>query len=210
METTFRAMTAKEREELEGIVALSTTAGRAALYLAAVVGIGAAFRLGQTFAEQVVGQRVDIAFWILPTIVFAIWLFQRAKDWTGGRALRIAIRADLVGGQVAVHRVTPVEALEAPEIEDEGPVFFVREVEGPTLFFAGQAMSRLKRKGFPWTSFDIVEAPLSKYSFGLRSQGGKLERVSVRPSLTYDEAKGLGVFERDYGTIDKELAELRG
>ncbi|NIP58783.1 MAG: hypothetical protein GWM92_10725, partial [Gemmatimonadetes bacterium] len=95
-------------------------------------------------------RRLGLPVWAVGTLLFGIWLYSRAGRWTGGSELRDRIRRDLERGELARRRVVVVEAVEAPEVEDEGPVFFVREEDGQLLFFAGQRLSREKGRGFPW------------------------------------------------------------
>jgi hypothetical protein len=202
-------MTARERAELQGLVSVSTTVLRGALYLLAVAVTGWVCRGLQTFLGEAVGRTLTAPIWLLPTLVLGGLLYVRGTRWTGGRELRARIRHDLDRGELAQHRVEVVQALEAPEVEDEGPVFFVRERGGKTLFFAGQDMARQKARGFPWREFEIVEAPESRRLFKLRSLGEAFPDVQARAPLAYDEAKQLGVLSANYGTLDLRLEELR-
>lgn len=197
-------MTARERAELEALVSPATSLLRAGLYLLAVAAIGWVARSLQYGATS-----VSPPVWLLPTGAFAAFLYVRGARWTGGRALRAAVRRDLERGELALHRVRVVEALEAPEVEDEGPVFFVRDAGGDTLFFSGQEMARHKARGFPWTEFEIVEAPASKQFLRLRSGGPPFEGVELREPLGPEEAKRIGVDTAPFGMVEASIEELR-
>jgi hypothetical protein len=51
------------------------------------------------------------AWWIVPVVLLAAAVFRRSRRWTGGRALRARIRADLARGEAAVRRVFASEAI---------------------------------------------------------------------------------------------------
>lgn len=203
-------MTARERGELRGLVSWGTGVLRAGLFVLVVVLVGWVARLVQAFVAQAVGLEVDLPFWLMPTFLFGAFLYVRGAKWTGGRTLRSEVRRDLERGEVARHFVRVVEALEAPEVEDEGPVFFVLEEGGTTLFFSGQEMVGYKRRGFPWKEFEIAETPVSHRFLRLRALDASFENVQTRPALSYAEAKELGVFSATYGVLEKTLDELRG
>jgi hypothetical protein len=138
----------------------------------------------------------------------AAWLYRFAGRWTGGAELRRKVRRDLERGEAALHRVRVVAALEAPEIEDEGPVFFIAEATGPTLFLAGQDMARYKSRGFPWREFQIAQAPESDRLLTLRALSEPFRDVKVRAPLTLAEAKELGVLSTPFGTLERSLEDL--
>jgi len=201
-------MTARERAELESLVSPVATVLRAGLFLLAVTTIGWILAGLQEYIGQAVGRPIQLPLWLLPTVMIGLWLYIRAGQWTGGRRLRAQVRRDLERGELAHHRVRVMEALEAPEIEDEGPVFFVREADGTTLFFGGQEMARYKGRGFPWSEFEITESPESRRFFRLRPVGGSFPEVQQRAPLGFAEAKELGVFTANFGVVDLTLEQL--
>jgi len=146
--------------------------------------------------------------WLLPTLTVAAFLYLRGRRWTGGREFRRRVRRDLARDEIALHRIRVVAALEAPEVEDEGPVFFVAESGGATLFFSGQEMARQKERGFPWTEFEVSESPESGHFFRLRPLGPPFEPVGTRRPLSFSEAKDLGVLSANYGRLDAGLDDL--
>jgi hypothetical protein len=101
-----------------------------------------------------------------------------------------------------------VAALEIPQVEDEGPTFFVRDADGETLFFAGQFLERLEERGFPWTEFRIQEAPMSRHFFGVRAEGPKFEGIKLMPALEHARMTQLGLFARNWGKLDMSLSDL--
>lgn len=202
-------MTARERAELTGLVSAGAIAARAALFVLAVAVVGWVSATLQAFGAQLVGSPLELPFWIAPTLAFATFLYVRAGRWTGGRELRNRVRRDLRRGELAHLRVRVVEALEAPEVEDEGPVIFVRTDDGVTLFFSGQELARHKERGFPWREFEVIEAPVSRHFFRLRPLSASFEAVETREPLTFAEAKTLGVLSASFGTLDVGLDELK-
>lgn len=210
MDTSFRPMSKRERAELEGIVSVGTQLLRAVLFSIAVALVGWLSFGVQSLANEVRGVPFGIPVWIVPSALFAAILYRRSARWTGGRAFRFQVRADLRGGVLAKHHVVVAEAVETPEIEDEGPVFFLEDQDGRTLFFAGQSMAREKQKGFPWREFEIVEAPESRYYFGVRRLGEPFADVTIAEPLSAERAQALGVWSANYGFVDSDLGELFG
>ena len=209
MHTSYRSMTARERRELEALIAPSTMALRAGLFVLVVVVLGWMLRGVQSWIGVAVGFPITLPFWLALTLAFAAFLYVRSGRWTGGRELRSQVRRDLGRGEVSQHRVRVVEALEAPEVEDEGPVFFVLDEDGTTLFFAGQEIARYKGRGFPWSEFEIHETPESRRFLRIKALSGSVPNVEMRAPLSLSEARELGVMSRVFGTIQKGLDELR-
>jgi len=199
-------MTAREVDELRGLVSPSTTALRVGSFLVAVLVVGWLTRGAQGLVLG--GTDGGLPLWLVPTLPFAVFLYARAGRWTGGPELRRKVRLDLERGQMAQHRMRVDDALEAPEVEDEGPVFFVTDDSGATYFFAGQEMARYKDRGFPWREFEIVEAPESGRFFRLKPLGEALSNVEVRAPLTFEEARTLGVMAAPYGRLERSLSDL--
>jgi hypothetical protein len=112
-------------------------------------------------------------------------------------------------GEIAVRRVVAVDAVEIEEQEDEGPGYFILTADGTTLLFAGQYLDRLKSKGFPWTAFDVSEAPQSNVFFGISAAGDRLKPSARRPPLTFEEGKAYGTFNVKYRTVDGDFVSLK-
>ncbi|MDH3208272.1 MAG: hypothetical protein OEO79_16850 [Gemmatimonadota bacterium] len=205
MDTTHRPMTARERAELEGLVSHWTYGARATLYVGVLVTLG-------WFLRTIQMGLIQSAFplWLLATGGVGLGLYLRAGRWTGGRDLRGRIRADLDGGTMLVRRIRVAEAIEAPEIEDEGPVFFILGEDGSQLFFGGQDFARHRVRGFPWVEFEVSHAPQSEQLLRVRSSGSKFDSVQRRAPLTMTEARELGLLESDFGVLSVDWAELKG
>ncbi len=197
-----RKFTKAEREELEGIVAVSTQTGRAVLFFAAVLVMAGLFRLLQSFFP------IDAPAWVLPTGIVAYLLYRRAGRWTGGPALRRLVREDIAGGEARVLRVRPVEVTEFEEEEDEGPAFLVRTDDEQWLLLSGQELVRPQQDGFPWSEFGIAEAPHSGTFFGLEKFGEPIPVDRKLPQMPYELARDLGTFKRTVVVLDEPARAL--
>ena len=202
-------MTARERAELQSLVSTPTTLMRIGMFFLAVGSAGWLSRVIQRSLLAASDSGASAPLWLVPTLAFGAFLYMRGSRWTGGREFRGRVAGDLARGEIVLHRIKVVEAVEAPEVEDEGPVFFVLESDGATLFFAGQEMARQKTRGFPWTEFEISESPDSGHFFRLKPLGGSFEPVPTRAPLESSEAKALGVLSADYGVLEVSLAALK-
>ena len=199
MNTTFRPISRRRLAELRGYVAWSTWLFRAALFVALIAGVAWLLR------------RVSdsLLVWLLPSLALAAVIYFVSGRWTGGRAFRAAVSRDLAGGVAAVHSVVALDAIEVEEGEDEGPAYFILAEDGATLLFAGQYLDSYKRKGFPWKSFEILEAPASKIFFGLVARGEKLAPSAQRPPFTWEEYKQFTRGIRNYGVVDVDFPALK-
>ena len=209
MDASRRPLTKKQRQELKGYVAWSTALFRGLLFLAVMGVVGWLFRAVHSQLADEDSPFAHEVWWILPLSALALALYMRAGRWTGGRALRKKIRADLAAGQAAVRRVVAVDAIEVEEQEDEGPAFFVLTDEGQTMLFAGQYLGRLKGKGFPWKAFDILEAPESRRFFGIASAGDRLPPSDRRPPFTWEEAKAFRALKGEYQVLELDFESLK-
>jgi hypothetical protein len=203
MQTTYRAMTGRERAELQGYVAWSTSIFRAALFV--VVGLCFAGVLRALVEKTKPG--ANFLWWVGPVVLLMAFLFSRAKRWTGGREFRHQVKADLKQGALAVHRVDVAEAIEVEEQEDEGPGYFVKTVTGEVMVFAGQYLDTYKRRKFPWKSFEIVEAPASKAFFALKRLDVPLAPSFIRQPFTWEEFKQFNC--KNYKVIDADFESLK-
>jgi hypothetical protein len=207
LETTFRPISKRRLADLKGYAAWRTSAFRAAIFLAAVVAVALLLRrVYVAFLRPVLDAD---AIWVVPSVAIAVGIYVLGSRWTGGRSFRAAVRADLAGGVAAVHRVVAVDAIEVEEREDEGPSYFILTNEGSTLLFSGQYLEAYKRKGFPWRTFEILEAPASKIFFGLVPQAERLSPSVRRVPFSWDEFKTLSKVTREYGTVDLDFEALK-
>jgi hypothetical protein len=203
-------MTARERAELEGHLSWIPVLARMLLFSVAVTVAAVLAVVLQAGLEQLLGGRSFGPLWAIPTIIVAAVLFRGASKWTGGQDLRRLFIADIVRGEVAVHEVEVTAALQIPEVEDEGPTYFVRDAGGETLFFTGQFLARLESRGFPWTRFTVQEAPASRHFFSVRSEGPSFEGTKVMPGLPIAQVKAMGLLARPWGKLDVDLGDLAG
>ena len=207
METTYRPLSKRQRKEIEGYVAFGPNAFRAVLFLLAVAFVGLLLCwIHSRLVRSTVGTD---AVWIVPTVAFAIWLYRYGARWTGGRRRRAEIRRDLARGEVAVHRVAAVDAVELEPMKDEGPSYFVRADDGTTVLFAGQYLDQYRTKGFPWTVIEIVETPESKIFLRLEVSGEKLPPSARHPPSAAAELRALAGSTRNYGVVDVEFDPLK-
>jgi hypothetical protein len=205
----FRPFTKKERDELQGYVAWTTTFFRAVLFVVALIAVGWLFRLAHTLLAKLIPAVGHPAWWIVPLIVFSLGMFKLSGRATGGHAFRSKVRADLKRGEAAIQRIVAVDAIAIDEQEDEGPGFFIRTDDEKTILFAGQYLDRLKTKGFPWKAFDIVEAPESRVFFQIARAGERLDPSYRRRPLTWEEGKRYGAFSSKYSVLDVTFESLK-
>ncbi len=203
MQTTYHPLTAKQKAELRGYVAWSTSVGRVVIFIIVALCLGGVLR---SLVEHT-KPGVHYLSWLVPTLVAMGLLFYISRRWTGGRHFREQVRADLRQGTMAAHRIDAVEAIEVEELEDEGPSFFVKTADGQVIVFTGQYLDRLKRRGFPWKSFEILEAPASKVFFGLKGLAGQLVPSFIREPFTLEEFNQFKC--RNYRTIEVDFESLK-
>jgi hypothetical protein len=146
------------------------------------------------------------ARWTVPTAFVGaglLWL------WLRGRAHDASLRRDLDGGMMAVRRIDVVEAIEMEDPEDLGPAYFLLTREGGTLLLTGQYLEGYKRRGFPWTSFELREGPESHEFFGLRCIGERLVPSLRMRRLTPREEKALGIRGDNYQILPIDFEFLK-
>lgn len=125
------------------------------------------------------------------------------------KRMKLTKRTSLGGGQLAVRHVEAVDAVAFEEVEDCGPCYIVLTSDGRTLLFDGQYLEAYRRRGFPWTRFEIREAPESGVFFGLRKVGERLMPSARLPSLSFAERTALGTFNKSYQTVEVDFAQLK-
>ena len=209
MDVTFKPLTKRQREELQGYVAWSTTMFRGALFVGVVAAFAWFLRLVLLSAAPTYPRAAHPAWWLVPTVALAAALFRVSRRWTGGRDLRRQIRADLGRGEVEVRRVEAIDAIEVEEEGDAGPTFFLLSPDGKTLVFAGQYLEPFVRRGFPWQAFDILETPEARRFLGLVKAGERLKPSCRRAPLTWDEVKAYSVTNEHYRVLDCDFATLK-
>jgi hypothetical protein len=81
--------------------------------------------------------------------------------------------------------------------------------DGTTMLFAGQYLDAYKRKGFPWKTFEILEAPESKIFLGLVPVGEKLTPSATRPPFSWQEYKEIAHGKREWAVLQVDFASLK-
>ena len=180
-------MTKRERTELHGYATWTAVAGRALLFILALVAVGVVCKRVQ--------QRLQLPgpLWLLPTIAAGLFLYVRSRRWTGGHELRRQIRLDLEANAAVVHHVQVQDAILFEEREDEGPIVFLLTDTNETLVFTGQELSRDVARGFPWREFEIRESAHSRRFLGLKRLGEPFRPFTGKPPLSPDHFKQLGL-----------------
>ena len=187
MQSREEPLTKRERAELQGYLSWSGVVTRAALFVLAVAAVAALFwRVRQWFP-------IFAPVWLLPPLAFAVFLYTRARRWSGGRALRDLIRRDLEENRALVHHVTVRDAIVFEEGEDEGPIVFVLTEETETLVFSGQELSRHVERGFPWAEFEIRETASSHRFLGLKRLDEPITPSAIKPPLSWEQFQQLGI-----------------
>lgn len=205
MITTYRPLTAKQKAMLQGYIAWHIYILRAFLFCLPAIGLGALLR---SLANAFLPENIAL-FWPLPVLIFMAWLYTKAGQWTGGHALRKKIREDIKNGVAAVHGIDVVDAIKVQEKEDEGPSYFLKTTDGKVLLLSGQYLTTSRMHGFPWTSFEITEAPLSKEWFGIKKTGSVLNSVFIRQPFDYEEAKQYAVKNYDFFDLDFDSLKIK-
>ena len=171
MEIIEEPLTKQQRDELEGIVAISTQVFRAITFIIFVIVIGAFFRWLQDLIWT------GFPIWIAPTVAISIWVYLKSNRWTGGKKLRSKIRDDLADGKVVISVLEPKSIEEVEELEDEGPSYIIQTDDDGLYLLTGQEMAIYKSRNFPWARFGVVETPHAKRFLGLRQLGNPLQNV---------------------------------
>lgn len=86
---------------------------------------------------------------------------------------------EAAAGHVKSITYTIRDAIAVEESEDEGLSFYLLLDDGRTLFLSGQYLYEPVEAGFPWTSFELIQAPVAGYTVRIVPLGS-----SLRPSRT--------------------------
>ena len=78
-----------------------------------------------------------------------------------------------------------------------------------TLYVGFQELDRYKRRGFPWTEFEIVEASHSRVFFMIKRVGDRLTPSVARPPLPWKELTTLCDLNKPYQFVDVDFASLK-
>ena len=202
MEIIEKPLSKKQRKELEPLVSISTTILRAATFAIFIGLLGAVLRGIQikTFDAPPI--------WLIVTAAIGVALYMKSKRWTGGPELRRKICQDLEAGVSRVTVIEPAFVTEIEELEDEGPSYIIVTKAGESVLLTGQWLVWIKKRKFPWSKFEITEAPLSGHFFGVQNRGEPIPVSQKRNALSYEQAKALGCFHRNYILLDHDSKQL--
>ena len=203
MYTTYRPMTAKQKQEMWKYVGWPASVGRLVLFIMVAFFLTGSLRYLVEHAKP----NTHYLWWGVPSLLVMVFIYIRSRRWTGGRAFRQQAKADIAQGFVAIHQIDAVEVIEVKEREDEGPSFFIKTADGQVILFSGQYLGRLKKQRFPWRSFEIIEAPSSKVFFGLKKLADPLFPSFIRQPFTENELKRFEC--KKYKTIEVDLESLK-
>ena len=211
MQSELRPLRRRQEDDLRGYVSWGPQVFRATVFVGVVGFVGWLLRSIQARVTSPGSPYAHAAWWVVPVVVLAAALYRVSRRWTGGRAFRARVRSDLARGMAAAHRVVISDAIEITEGRDEGPTYFVLTDDGKTMFFTGQYMDRLRRKGFPWKAFAILEAPDSKVLFDVvaEGEGERLTPSMRRGPLTWQDVKKYGILRAKYGDLDVDFESLK-
>jgi len=197
-----KPLTRRQRKELHHFVATSTSVLRVTLFVLSVGMFGAILR----------GIQIKIfggpPLWALVTVAVGMWFYIKSKKWTGGPEFRKQTRRDLEAGVAKVTVIEPAHVTEIDEVEDEGPSYIIESKKGESILLTGQWLVRTKKRQFPWSKFEIAEAPHSGHFFGIRKQGEPIPISAKRDAPSYEQAKKLGCFDRNYILLDETAKKL--
>lgn len=209
MRTSYEPLTAKQYAELRGYVSWVVRLVRAVLFLVIILLVAASMR---SIQSSFISRRSFFSnpiWWIIPAAAFATWFYSCWSRWTGGRRGTTQLREDLARGEAAIHHVEVVDAIEIEELEDEGPSYFILTSEKEVLYLNGQWLDREKQKGFPWTNFDIIEAPSSKLFFKLRKTGERFRPSYLRKALDWKTLNQFKAFKGHYHLLNVDFESLK-
>jgi len=204
----YRELSTRQLAELRGYVSPVASVVRTALFLVAVGIAALVLRVIVSFAAPgpVLPRPV---WWVAPTALLAWMLYRRSLRWTGGPAFRARVRRDVSRGQLAARRIDVVDAVAVQTPNDDGACYLLLTSKGQTLLFDGQWLEGYRRKGFPWASFEIKEAPDSRVFFGLRLIGERLTPSATVAPMSFAERRALGSFNKKYQPVDVDFAALK-
>ena len=202
MEIIEKPLSKEQRAELEQFVSTSTAILRASMFIIFIGVLGAMLRGCQI-------KTVDAPpIWLAVTAIIGVAIYVRSKKWTGGPELRRKIRQDLEAGVSRTTIIEPAFVTEIEEQEDEGPSYVIVTKEGESILLTGQWLVWIKKRKFPWSIFEISEAPLSGHFFGVYNRGKPFPVSQKREPLSYEHAKALGCFHSNYVLLDNDAKKL--
>lgn len=202
MEIIEKPLSKKQRKELEPFVSVSTTILRVSMYVIFIGVLGGMLRGCQI-------KTVDAPpIWLAVTAMIAVAIYMKSKKWTGGPEHRAKIRQDLEAGVSRTTIIEPAFVTEIEEQEDEGPSYVIVTKEGESVLLTGQWLVWIKKRKFPWSRFEISEAPLSRHFFDVHNRGVPFPVSQTREPLSYEEARALGCFHSNYIVLDDDAKKL--
>ncbi len=202
----FRTMTEAESAGLQAYLAPSTGLSRIGTFILAASLFGLAFRT----AQRTLWDAHTPPWWLLVTAIVTIGLLSAFRRLSRDPGLRQSIKADLRAGFAVVTPFRVESAVEFWQLEDEGPTFLVKTKDGNRFIFHGQYLHGPEFVDFPWSEFEIVEAPLSRMFLGVNMLGARFPNVEVAGPLSWDQLRALDPGRRAFVFLDENRAEVLG
>jgi len=120
---------------------------------------------------------VPAAIVVAVTVSLAWYVYVQRRERLSRRRSQAGIAREAAAGYVKSTIYTIRDAVAVDEHEDEGWSFYLLLDDGRTLFLSGQYLYEPVEAGFPWSSFELVQAPVAGYTVRIAPHG-----PSVRPS----------------------------
>lgn len=171
MDTSNRELNGKELKELQEVLSIAPMVFRLFLFLLLACFVGFVFFVLNSLSDAL----VEFTWWPFAALLCLIFVFIYSKKWTGGGDFRKQMAADFRNGVAEVVTLKPTVVLKFAEIEDEGVAFVIEDEDGCVFCSSGQELSRLQRKGFPRKEVTMIQTPLSKHVFELKTSGDKID-----------------------------------
>jgi len=127
------------------------------------------------------------------------YIYVQRRQRLSQRGAEARMAREAAAGNVKSTTYMIRDAVAVEECEDEGLSFYLLLDDGRTLFLSGQYLHGPVEAGFPWTSFELVQAPIAGYTVRIVAHGPSLRPSRTRAPFTETEYKS-GVIPDD-GTI---------
>lgn len=147
----------------------------------------------------------------IPTavITFVSRLRDESKRHRASAQFRESLRSDLESGLVQVTRLRALAAVKIAEREDEGPKFCFRIDPSHTLLLRGEELRDYEEQGFPWTDFELVRLPKTKWFLRLICRGEPMTDVMELGSEADQQVHEEGeVFELNWSKFVRGEASV--
>lgn len=143
---------------------------------------------------------------------FLAWyVYVQRRHRRSHRRSAAGMAREAAAGHVKSTTYTIRDAVAVEESEDEGLSFYLLLDDGRTLFLSGQYLYEPVEAGFPWTSFELVRAPVAGYVMRMVSHGPSLRPSRTRAPFTGAEYRSRVVpDDGDIATRDFDALKRAG